>query len=99
MQNFSHCCTEMELYLEIPNSSITYYSQQRQYGILFQKSGGRNIYYCPWCGEKLPEHLYLQFWRILHEEYKLKDPYDAEMKDPNFPEEFRTDLWWRRRDL
>ena len=56
------------------------------------------IYYCPWCGKKLPINLSDKWFEILKKEHGIDYPFD----DPdrkNIPEEFKSDEWWKKRNL
>jgi len=51
------------------------------------------IEYCPWCGSKLPSYLGSEHIDAIEEAgYTGFD-------DPNLPEEFKTDEWWKKRGL
>jgi hypothetical protein len=56
------------------------------------------LYYCPWCGKKLPDSLNNTWFSILEKEYNLDDPDGKEQKQL-IPEEFKTDKWWIKRNL
>jgi len=59
----------------------------------------QNITYCPWCGAKLPENLRDKYFEILENEYGLDvDIFDIK-NNPNIPEEFKSDEWWKKRGL
>ena len=48
------------------------------------------LYFCPWCGKKVPERLQEQRVDILE---KLGiNVFDEE----KIPEEYKTDIWWRK---
>ncbi len=51
------------------------------------------IEYCPWCGTKLPTYL-----GGVMVDYILEAGYEG-FDDPNLPEEFKTDEWWKKRGL
>lgn len=57
----------------------------------------KEIWFCPWCGTKMPDNLDTAWQRTLREEYALQDPiFDDKDK---VPQEFRTDEWWKKRGL
>lgn len=55
---------------------------------------GQTIFYCPWCGKKLPIRLRGEFKTILRREYNV-DPYGEGV----IPQEFKSDVWWKTRGL
>jgi hypothetical protein len=55
------------------------------------------IFYCPFCGTKLPESLADKWFEVLENEYVITDPSETEYD--KVPSEFRTDEWWKKRGL
>lgn len=56
-----------------------------------------DIYFCPWCGTKLPHNLADEWFAILAQEYNIIDP---SAKDRHkVPLEFKTYEWWKKRGL
>jgi len=55
------------------------------------------IFWCPWCGTKLPKELSDEWYEVLEKEYNITDPIHDERN--KVPEEFRTDEWWKKRGL
>ncbi|AIL64644.1 hypothetical protein NOVO_01210 [Rickettsiales bacterium Ac37b] len=95
----SFCCGNMEYYVK-ENKEITYDIHLRYYGLkLADDDSGtvQQLFYCPWCGTKLPKSLELKWVQVLNEEYNIKDPIfdDAD----KIPSEFYTDEWWKKRDI
>jgi hypothetical protein len=89
----------MDQFLEDPKVPLKYSSITRSYGILLKYSiAAQMIDYCPWCGSKLPARLREDYFRILKKEYNIKPGLDKE-NDPNIPEEFKSDEWWKKRGL
>ena len=88
-----------------PKGSIWYNPQHRRYGLLRYSGNWKNIsigdlYYCPFCGKKLPEELYdSDMDDILQKEYGWTKEYCAQYPRPELPEEFKTDEWWKKRGL
>ena len=78
----------------------TYYSPIfRDYTInLISSSAAQSIYHCPWCGSKLPYCLDNKYEEILKKEYGIDDPYNRKQKKL-IPEEFKSDKWWKKRNL
>lgn len=82
------CCEAMALHLKEKN--IEYYAKFREYGIPV-KDGGTSfieIFFCPWCGQKLPTSLRDRWFELLDQ--KGVDYDDEE----NIPENMKTDSWW-----
>ena len=96
-----HCCKKLDKYLKIKQMPLQYYYIERQYGIHIKHSRSMYLaFYCPWCGEKLPKELTENYFEILEKEYGIDDPFHEERKNPNtFPEEFKSDEWWKKRGL
>jgi hypothetical protein len=89
-----HCCKEMDFFLEENRVAISYINYERLYAIDLKSSNGlQTIYYCPWCGSKLPKVLDDKRLEIL-EELGFDEPYEQEI-----PKEFKTDEWWKKRGL
>ena len=55
------------------------------------------IWYCPWCGTKLPKELGDEWMDTLYNEYGIQRP-NFEDAD-KVPEEFKSDKWWKKRGL
>ena len=55
------------------------------------------IFYCPWCGKKLPNSLKDKFFDILEKELGI-DYGDLKTKF-KIPKEFKGDEWWKKRGL
>ena len=93
----THCCSEMEKHLSSGEVSIVYTARYREYGIStrweYNRSAAKQlIYYCPWCGTKLPENL-RDVWFNLIEEMGL------EPDDEAVPEDMKSDDWWSKKGL
>jgi hypothetical protein len=61
-----------------------------------------NILHCPWCGNKLPKKLSHKMEEVLEEEYGITEKdWNAPGWNDNthLPEEFKTDEWWKKRNL
>ncbi|KIE04885.1 hypothetical protein NF27_FH00030 [Candidatus Jidaibacter acanthamoeba] len=95
----SHCCKNMDYYMA-KNEEFEFDKRHRLYTVKLSSSKNAThqlLYYCPWCGTKLPESLATRWFEILKAEYKLNDPiFDDANK---VPEEFKTDEWWKKRGL
>jgi len=100
---YKHCCQLMSEFLEESKVAIGYSERFKSYYLYLKGSdvASQRIYYCPWCGEKMPK--------------PLDDEYDTELSkvlninidditldtysDPEIPKEFKTDEWWKKRGL
>lgn len=87
----------MEHVLSDPRSPLRYSPKFREYQLFLRKTTSiYGLLYCPWCGTKLPEDVRDQYYDLLINTYKI-DPYDHAAE--NFPQEFTSDEWWKKRGL
>lgn len=77
----------------------------REYTISAIREGGRHsiiqrMFWCPWCGKKLPESL-RDMWFDAVEGMGLDDIdiFSDIENDPRIPEDMKSDSWWRKRML
>jgi hypothetical protein len=78
--------------------SIWYDPQLRDYTIPLDGSSMDPIWYCPWCGKKLPESLDREWEDVIAKE--LGEEYVGyPIKVDELPPEFHTDEWWKKRGL
>ena len=102
-QNNEFCCDAMDASINNYDKAtplIEYDKSTRNYDFLrFNHPNGTHqiLYYCPWCGKKLPKELDEEWEDMLEEEYGITDPFDED-KD-KVPKEFWTDEWWKKRGL
>ena len=105
-----YCCKNMAKEAKLSKDKIlcdhtvVYDHIWRQYCIYFCEEKEKRdrvlvteIYYCPWCGSKLPKELSDEWFDILENEYGILDPHHTERK--KVPIEFKTDEWWKKREL
>ena len=63
----------------------------------------QRLFYCPWCGKKLPKTLGDEWEEVLQNEYgmAINDVFDktGRWDELKVPEELRTDEWWKKRGL
>lgn len=89
-----HCCDELKFHLENREVAIIYVPEFREYGIkIMDMDGGisfQEIYYCPWCGQKLPPSLRDQWFDQI-------EALGYEWGDSNIPARYLSDEWWRER--
>ena len=95
------CCKKIETLLSENNSPLSYEPYTRSYSMEYphEKKGNPNqvavaelLYYCPWCGTKLPKELMDEWAEI------VEDILDQEQIE-KLPHEFKTDEWWKKRSL
>lgn len=83
------CCPSLASHISDTKVSIYYYERFREYGIGTTSSAKQSIFYCPWCGSKLPSRL----------RDKWFDEIDAMGIEPddveNIPTKYLSDLWWK----
>lgn len=95
----NHCCELMDMFLKDPKIPLKYYPMAREYGMsLNHSSAVQLLFYCPWCGKKLPESLRDKYFDLLENEYHVEPEFDIQ-QDPNVPAEFKSDEWWKKRGL
>jgi hypothetical protein len=94
-----YCCKKMYYHLKRFSYALYYIPQIRNYSTINEDEERYKIDYCPWCGIKLPTILLKLFYKILKKEYHIEDPREAQRNNPNFPQEFKSDLWWKKRNL
>jgi len=89
-----HCCQYMDEYLAEDDIAIRYSSAVREYSIpvLDDGSSGVILRFCPWCGKELPIGLRDKWFGTL--ESLGYDP-GPDTNNPNIPDEFRSDIWWK----
>ena len=93
----------MLTFINDPRIPIKYIPRLREYYIPLIEFGvetrvKQGICYCPWCGVKLPESVRDQYFDILETEYGIELNLDMHEQE-GFPEEFKTDEWWKKRGL
>jgi len=93
-----HCCDFMTKFLGDPRIQIYYFKKFRGYYLGTTSAGYQEIFYCPFCHAKLPSSLMKKYYVILKKEYNIDDPYD-ENQEQLVPDEFKTDEWWKQRNL
>lgn len=86
-----HCCVDIQKHILGNEVCINYIPKFREYGLLIKDGGSsfQEIYYCPWCGKKLPVSLRDKWCDIIYDEMDL-DGSD----DPNIPEDMKSEKWW-----
>jgi len=85
-----HCCEEMNLHLRAGEVAIVYLPEFREYGLKILDGGSsfQEIYYCPWCGQKLPESLRSRWFELMAE-------LGLEWDDERVPPKYLSEAWWR----
>lgn len=97
-----HCCLDLAFAIseplltphQGPNRIIDWIASWNEYWIPVPYDGYSStiIHHCPWCGQKLPESLRGEWYRVLND-LGYSDP----SEDGNIPTEFESDHWWRKR--
>lgn len=99
MPNQTHCCKLMNEFLSDKRIPLHYDPIMREYFLPLKNSKAiQLIFYCPWCGSKLPKDLGEEFLDILEKEYGLEHNLDI-LENANLPKEFKSDKWWQKRKL
>jgi len=97
--NNQYCCQSMLNSANDPRIGISYDKTFRYYSInLMGKHAEQKASYCPFCGNKLPKDLWDKYCEVLEKEYNISD-FDDKETEKNIPEEFKSDEWWKKRNL
>lgn len=101
MDTQNHCCITMKNCVMDSRSNIIYVPHFREYVILTQELHiVTGIEYCPWCATRLPKDLRDEFFDIFYDELNLDLISNTEvLETPGLPAEFKTDEWWKKRNL
>lgn len=114
VKKIKHCCKDMDSSLKEDIPSIFYNPVYREYFIELKspRNAKLGIYNCPWCGNKFPKSLVVEYSKILFKEFEAyHNPYEdkyfkviikedfTDDVDFDLPEEFKTDEWWKNRKL
>ena len=95
------CCETLVLNLKEKRTCIGYNEVFRE--IYLNRSDTRSvitvIFFCPWCGSKLPNSLRDKFFDILEKEYNIETDIGEYKERKDIPMEFKSDEWWKKRDL
>ena len=97
---YHHCCLKMAYYISRPverehqgaNRVLDWVEMWDEYRIPVSYDGyvSTLIAFCPWCGAKLPESKRRRWYETLNK-LGYNDP-----SEQDIPEEFNSDVWWRR---
>lgn len=91
------CCDFFKDMLNDCKVRLEYRPTFREFGIKLVGGGGLQlIYYCPWCGRKLPTELCAEWDDVIKKEYNL-NPDKISVEEA--PKEMQTDEWWKKREL
>ena len=105
-KDIGQCCAGMNNYTDmeyVEEKFVDYRMDTRFYGFFLfyadETYSGlvEQFFYCLWCGKKLPKTLEKERAEILKEEYGLTD--DEMIEGSKVPEDFKTDKWWKDREL
>ncbi|WP_441004590.1 DUF6980 family protein [Pseudocolwellia agarivorans] len=97
-----HCCQDMDDSLkfectdhsnefECPDTLVTYNAKFDEYGLIIHDGGSSSkaIYYCSWCGSKLPDSK-RDLWFDTLESLGFDEP-----SEQNIPKEFKSGTWYK----
>jgi hypothetical protein len=99
LSNMEHCCQNMDAYATEANCLVKYDPSDRSYHFILNDDphGTHQVmWFCPWCGSKLPEELGEEWGRILKADFGIEEPF---REWDRVPPEFKTDEWWKKRGL
>ena len=95
------CCETLVLNLKEKRTYIGYNEVFRE--IYLNRSDTRSvitvIFFCPWCGSKLPNSLRDKFFDTLEKEYNIETDIGEYKERKDIPAEFKGGEWWKKRDL
>lgn len=95
----NHCCDLMTEFVNDSRIPIYYNPVLREYYMPFNKVKlSQLLFYCPWCGIKLPKVLNEEYFKIFYDELHLERAKNL-LETPCLPEEFKSDEWWKKRGL
>ena len=94
-----YCCDLMTKYLNEKEVPLEYNPIFREYSISLSSPSSLLIFSCPWCASHLPKSLRDDFFDILEKDYKIDDGLFEIFDNKALPEEFKSDLWWHKRNL
>ena len=113
-EKINHCCEAMEYYLQEQKVLIFYNPVFREYfiGVKSYPWSKQTIYGCPWCGKAFLPSLVDKYVEILENEYNIffysltgkyfniqSEDFDLPDEAEDIPEEFKSDAWWKKRNL
>jgi len=80
-------------------SDLIYNSRFREYGIkqVMKRAPYIVMKYCLWCGRQLEPSLRDLWAKLLQKYHGIENPFKTRIQF--LPKSFRTDLWWKRREL
>ena len=100
-----HCCSEMKRQVEYicdqcvdrnscPDCLIDYRDIFDDYSLLIHDGGSSRILisFCPFCGEKLPDSKFDEWWEKLD---KLLDNFEG-LTDVRIPEQYLSSAWRKK---
>jgi len=96
----THCCDLMKNFLEEGRIGLGYNERFREYYFKLRDEKGiaQLIFHCPWCGKLLPLSLRDEYFDLLMREYGIEISLDI-IKNSQLPPEFKSDEWWKKRNL
>lgn len=97
----SHCCKRLDHAISSKDNPIEYNPIFREYSVrlIYNAVALEGIDYCPWCTYKFPKSLRNHFVHIVRLEYLITGGITAIFDNPDLPEEFKSDVWWKKRGL
>jgi hypothetical protein len=94
-----HCCSLMDEYLADGRPAVIYSPAVREYSVQDRdrrSQGVTMLRFCPWCGKELPVSLRDEWFSQLQSLGYDPTPW---ADDPKFPDEYRSDVWWKGKGL
>jgi len=101
MNGEKFCCDYLASRLAERNNYIKHNSSFREFYL--ERSDTKSvitlIWFCPWCGTKLPKGLRNEWFDILEKEYNIEADIMERKNRSDIPLEFKSDKWWKKRGL
>jgi len=96
-QQIVYCCKSLKMHHEKEGFPLFYEKTKRYFGMLAQGSSCfQLVSFCPFCGYQFPSDVIHAFYRTLEREYGIAQD-DIKENGQNLPEEFKSDIWWKKR--
>lgn len=101
------CCEGLYLMSREPESPLQYEPEKRRFRIwspapAFRKEGQPiivyDIFFCPKCGQELPDDLSKVWADTIREEFEVYNIIDPKQLE-KLPKKYLTEEWWREKGL
>ena len=96
-----HCCSSMDYIFQDQRIPLEYIPVFREYIVPATYAyQGDQIFYCSWCGAKLPSSVRENYFNTLKKEFNIPTTItELAAIYHHLPSEFKSDKWWKKRKL